>query len=252
MPLGWIIGASVGGSLLSGILGANASEQAASEQVAAEQQAEQLQYKMFQQVQAEEQPFIGAGTNALPYLERGLGIGGGNTSGTGSLNAPFTLADFHQSPGYNFQLQQGENAIENTASATGGVSGGNTLKQLTNYGQGVANQDYWNAYNAYVARQNQQFGQLDTLVTGGQNAAANLGTFSGNAASNISNNIVGAGNAQAAGTIGAASAIGGGIGGANNNLLLYSLLNNQNPNGFISNPAAAIGNANPGYWDTYE
>jgi hypothetical protein len=238
MPLAWIAAASAGGSLISGIFGAQASEQAAGDQEAAEQQAIQFQEKMFNTVQGEEQPFLNAGTNALPYLLRGLGIGGGNTSGTGSLNAPFTMADYHQSPGYNFQLQQGQNSIENTASATGGVGGGNTLKALTSYGQGVANQDYWNAYNAYTNSQNQRFNQLDTIVGSGQNAANSLGSFSGNVAANVGNNMVGIGNAQAAGTIGAANAIGGGIQGAGNNLLLYSLLNQQNNAGGAYNPMA--------------
>lgn len=228
MPLAWITAASAGGSLISGILGANASEEAAQEQYQSEQNAIQFEEQQWNQTEKNEQPFLGAGQNALPYLLRGLGIGGGNTSGTGSLNAPFTMADYTRSPGYNFLLQQGQNSIENTASATGGVGGGNTLKALTGYGQGVANQDYWNAYNAYTQNQNQRFNQLDTVVGSGQNAAANLGALGTQVGANVGNNMVGAGNALAAGTIGQANAIGGGLSGAQNNLLLYSLLNQQN------------------------
>lgn len=188
---------------------------------------------MFNQTEANEAPYLTAGGNALTALQNGLGIGGGNTSGVGSLNAPFTMGQFQNSPGYQFQLQQGENAVLNNASATGGVNSGNTLKALTGYGQGVANQDYWNAYNAYVNAQNQKFGQLQTVAGSGQNAAGNLGALGTQVGASVGNNIVGAGNASAAGQVGSANAIAGGINNTTSSLsqnyLLASLLNGQMP-----------------------
>lgn len=203
---------------------------------------------MFDQTQANEAPYLNAGTNALPTLLNGIGAGGGNTTGTGPLNAaypteqPFTLANFQNSPGYQFQLQQGENAVLNNASATGGVNSGNTLKALTQFGQGVANQDYWNAYNAYnnqylqnynqyTANQNQKFNQLQTITGSGQNAAVNLGTVATNVGQSIGNNITSAGNASAAGQVASGNAITGAISGTansvSNNFLLSNLLANS-------------------------
>lgn len=53
-------------------------------------------------------------------------------------------AAFHTSPGYSFQLGQGIDAATRSANASGVAAGGNTLAELTRYGQGVANQDYGN------------------------------------------------------------------------------------------------------------
>lgn len=212
---------SIGGALISG----NASDNAAQTEANAANQASQTELQMFNQTQANEKPYMAAGGNALTQLMKGLGIGGGNTTGTGSLNAPFTTADFTNTPGYQFQMQQGEQALLDQQSAVGGVGGGNTLKALTQYGQGVANQDYWNEYNAYVNRQNQQFGQLDTIAGSGQNAAANLGSIGTQVGQSVGQNTIGAGNATAAGQIASGNAMNSALSGAGNNFLLYSLLN---------------------------
>lgn len=209
---------------------------------------------MFNQVQANEQPFVQAGQNALPILQAGIGAADG--TGIGPLNAaypamqPFTLAQFQNSPGYQFQQQEGQNAILNNRSALGGVNSGNTLKALTQFGQQNANQDYWNAYNAYVnnylqgynqytANQNQRFGQFQTLTGSGQNAAANLGSLSSGVAANIGNNLIGAGNAISAGQVAQGQAASNAISGIGQNALLYSLLNNQAPSAGATDPYAA-------------
>lgn len=179
---------------------------------------------MFQSTQANEAPYLAAGGNALTALQSGLGLGAGG-NGTGSLNAPFTMAQFQNSPGYQFQQQQGQGAILNNASALGGVKSGNTLKALNSFGQGVANQDYWNAYNAYTTNQNTQFNRLDTLAGSGQNAAANLGGLGAGVGAQIGSNQIGAGNAIAAGQVGSANALNNGINGVGQNFLLAAALN---------------------------
>lgn len=209
------------------MISGSASESAANTEANAANNASALQLQMFEQTEQNEAPFLQAGTGALPFLQAGIGTGGGNVTGTGPLNAPFTLADFKNSPGYEFQMNQGENAILNSASATGGVKSGNTLKGLTSYGEGVANQDYWNAYNAYVNAQNQKFDQLQTVAGSGQNAAGNLGALSSQVGQSVGNNIVGAGNASAAGTIGLANAAGSGLNGLSSTAMLYQILNNN-------------------------
>lgn len=225
-----ILGATAIGGVASSVIGGNAATSAAQTEANASNQASQVELQMFDQTQANESPYLAAGGNALAALQQGIGLGPGtNNSGTGPLNAPFTLAQFQNSPGYQFQLQQGENAVLNNASALGGVNSGNTLKALTSYGQGVANQSYQQAYNNYVAQQNQQFGQLQTLAGSGQNAAANLGALGTQTANSVGANTVNAGNASAAGQVGAATATSNGInsivGGLSNNYLLSALLN---------------------------
>lgn len=148
------------------------------------------------------------------------------------LLKPFTQADFQSSPGYNFQLQQGLDAVNNNAAAKGPT--GNTLKDLMTYGEGLANQDWWNAYNAYTGRQNQTFNMLSGVSGSGQSAAANLGGIGANTAGQIGNNVIGAGNASAAGTIGASNAFGGAANNIGQNYMLYQLMQNMQPGGVTS------------------
>lgn len=61
---------------------------------------------------------------------------------------------FEQDPGYQFRLQQGEQAINRSAAARGGRLGGDTLKALNDYAQGQASQEYGN----FAARQQAQAG----------------------------------------------------------------------------------------------
>ena len=65
---------------------------------------------------------------------------------------------------------------------------------------------------------------LNSLVTGGQNAAANVGTTGAQVASTIGNDITGGAAAGAAGTVGSANAIAGGVNSLSNSYLLSQLL----------------------------
>jgi hypothetical protein len=68
-------------------------------------------------------------------------------------------------PGYGFRQQQGQQAIENSAMARGGLMSGNTIKASQQFGQDLASQEYGNAYNrAYQDYSNQlnfRTGMLD-------------------------------------------------------------------------------------------
>lgn len=59
----------------------------------------------------------------------------------------FNLDDYFNSPAYQFQLEQGKNAIQNTMSASGLASSGAALKELTQFGQGLAANYYNDAFN---------------------------------------------------------------------------------------------------------
>jgi hypothetical protein len=186
MPFGFAIGAAgaIGGALISG----SASQSAANTEASAANAAAQVQQNMFNQTQANLLPYMGAGTNALAAYQAALGLGG-------QSNAQI-MNQLQNTPGYQFQLQQGLGAINNAASAAGGVNSGNTLRALTQYGQGLANQTY-----------QQYLGNLSGLAGSGQNAAANLGGLSASVGSNIGSSLIGAGNALAAGTVGQANAL---------------------------------------------
>lgn len=174
----------------------------------------------------------GAGAGALPDATASALSGAG--LGAGSLLKGFDPSQLANDPSYKFRLQQGLDAITNKASAVGGVASGNTLKALTDYSQGEASGEYWNAYNADAARKGTIFNWLSQLSGSGQNAAANLGALGTNTAGAIANNQIGAGNAAAAGTVGATNAISNSATGLANNYLMYNLMQNQNPLGVAS------------------
>lgn len=64
---------------------------------------------------------------------------------------PFTLPSgqdvLNQDPGYQFRLGQGEQALQQSAAAKGLLNTGGTLKDILNYGQSAASQEYQDAAN---------------------------------------------------------------------------------------------------------
>lgn len=157
---------------------------------------------------------------------------------TGSLLKPFSF-DISQDPGYQFRLQQGEQAITNRASATGGVSGGGdlsgaTLKELLRYGQDYASGEYQNAFARDQATKAQQYGFLTGAAGMGQGATT-TGVQAGQAfGANVGNTITGIGNAQAAGQVGQANALSGAFGNIGSTVsqaaMLKQIFGNQGVN----------------------
>jgi len=81
------------------------------------------------------QPYIDTGNAATSMYGNALGLNGSDG------NAAATSA-FQTGPGYQFALDQGTQAALRGASSAGMLNSGNTLTALTDYGQGMANQEY--------------------------------------------------------------------------------------------------------------
>lgn len=64
----------------------------------------------------------------------------------GQFQAPDPSA-INTDPSYQFRLNQGLQALQNSRSAQGTLRGGATLKALTEFGQNAASQEYQNIYN---------------------------------------------------------------------------------------------------------
>jgi hypothetical protein len=116
---------------------------------------------------------------------QGGGVGGGQPDYSGFFN----------SPGYQFTLNTGENAMKHEASATGGLYSTNTMLGLNTFAQGQAATHY----NDYVQQLLQMAGLGGAAVSGTGAAAMNTGN-------NISANTLSAGNANASGALGSANA----------------------------------------------
>lgn len=110
---------------------------------------------------------------------------------------------FKATPGYQFNLDQGLAAIDNSAASRGNVFSGATMKAAQQFGTGLANQEYNNFLN-----------RLTGQASSGQAAAGNQATAGSNFAAGAGNALSGIGNAQSAGAIGSANAINAGINNA--------------------------------------
>lgn len=197
------------GDVIGDITGANkqakAAQNAAKTQADAAEKASQIQKDMFDQVRSDLNPYRTAGSDALAQLMSGMGQ-------DGQFMKTYSGQDIYDDPSYQFRVNQGNNAIQGSAAAQGGLLSGATLKALQNYGQESASQEYQNAYNRFNADQTNQYNRLSNLVGIGQNAAAQTGSVGTRTAQAIANNTMQGANSQAAGTIAAGNSVANGFG----------------------------------------
>lgn len=64
----------------------------------------------------------------------------------GDFKAP-TAQDALSDPGYQFRVQQGQDVLQHSAAARGVLNTGMTLKDILDYGQNSASQEYQNVFN---------------------------------------------------------------------------------------------------------
>lgn len=148
-----------------------------------------------------------ANANLQPYNQAGYGA----LTGLNGLTSGNPQAALEQLPGYKFTLDQGLKSVQNGYAARGlGVSGA-SLKGAANYATGLADQTYGN-----------QFNRLMSLASLGENAGAGVG-----------NNLIGAGNAQAAANIATGNAVGNAGSGLSNTLLINQLLQRNGGQGLF-------------------
>ncbi len=225
--MSWMMAAAItgGASVVSGLIGASASKKAAAQQAAAIRDAAATQERMYQQGRQDLAPYRDIGYQSLkditaqqPYL-------------TGRFE---DYRDEYLDPSMAFRLGIGEQTTQRAANVGGGALSGNTLRALQDYSQGLASTEYSNAFNRFQTERGNIYNTLANIAGMGQ-GAVNTGVQAGQAtAQNLGQLAVGGGQAQAAGTIGQANAIAGGIGGIGNAAQLYAL----GSSGFFNRPGA--------------
>ena len=179
-------GAGLGAGIAGSAISANANKQAAQMQADAAMKANEVQKEMYDRTRADQQPWMSNGLTAFNGMQNA------------DFQRDFTANDFTKDPGYDFRMQQGQQALERSAAARGGLQSGATLKALTRYGQDFASNEYNNAYNRFNADRDRRFGRLSEMAGFGQRAsgiAANAGQHYADAASA---NYIGAADARAA------------------------------------------------------
>jgi len=197
----------IAAAVVGGAMAANATKQAASQQADAADRATQAQAAAAAQTREDLAPWRATGEQANNRIAAMLGLNG-------------QTADFTTDPSYQFRLAEGQKAVDNSAAARGSTLSGAALKALQKYGQGMASTEFQSSYNRLAGVSGQ-----------GQNAAAQQGSASMNFGNSAAQNIIGAGNANAAGTVGQAnawsSALGQGIQGYQQNELMSLIRGNK-------------------------
>ena len=147
-------------------------EQADAARQGADAQA-QVQWDMYDQNRKDLAPWREAGERSLADLERVQGTYEG---------AVMDPNQYKQSPGYDWLRKQGEDAINRRSAAQGQFGSGRNQKDLMQYGQGLALQDYQGYLGRLESLMNRyagtsQVGQTSSsLVAGlGANAANQVG-----------------------------------------------------------------------------
>lgn len=176
--------------------------------------------------------------------------GAENDPAYGSLLRRFTMDDFEEDPGYQFRLDQGEQAINRAAAAAGRYDSGRALKDLTEFNSGLASQEYGNAYNRWNNDMSNIFNRLSGVAGTGQQAVNSLSNLGQSTANNIGNLQTQGGNARASGYVGQANAWNNALGGLANTASGY--LSNRSPwtvgSGFNMNPLSnSIANLSSSY-----
>jgi hypothetical protein len=157
-------------------------------------------------------------------------------------------------PGYQFSLQQGEQAAQNSAAARGlGVSGA-ALKGAATFATGLADNTYQQQFQDAVANGTNElavntgaqgnltntYNRLMGTASLGENAAAMTGTAGTAAANTAASAITSGGAAAAAGTIGTGNALSSGVNGlANAYSQNQALLAQQQMNGSYGSSGGA-------------
>jgi len=241
--MSWIAVAIGGSALIGAITSNNASNQAASTAANAANQANQTQWGMYNQNREDQAPWRTQGTAAVNMLGAGFQPGG-------EFDHQFGMADYQADPGYQFRLDQGNKALQRAGAKFGNSLSGAQMQGMTDYNQGMASQEYGNAYNRFMNNRTTRFGELSNLAGLGQSSVGATGQAGQNAANQIGNNTMGA--ATVAGNAGMANA-GNWTNALNNGVNQwqnYNAMNNMNPNaGGISygfGGAAPIGTGQAG------
>jgi hypothetical protein len=194
--MSWIAAAMIGGSVVSGVVQSKAQKSAAATQSVAADKGIAEQRRQFDAVQKLLAPFVTGGTTAFGQQMALTGAAGADAQRA-------AIQAIEQGPEFTALARQGENAILQQASATGGLRGGNVQGALAQFRPQILS-----------GLIEQQYGRLGGLAQMGQNAATNQATFGQATGQNVSNLLAQQGAAQAGGTLASAQTWGNLLGSA--------------------------------------
>lgn len=265
--MGGIVG-SIAGGLVSGLMSSDAASNAADVQANTAAQQMALQKQIFDTQNAQLAPQRGLGYSGVNNINALLGgqyqtydsqgnvakdAQGNPIMQTGSdyLTHQFNNQDLNSNlaPNYQWQLGQGQQALNAQNNATGGLVGGNSLKSMQDYTQNFAGNAYQNAFSNYNTQRGNIYNTLASIAGIGQSAQNATNTAASNYGTNVGNLATGSAAAQGAGMVGSANALGGAFQNAGNMYSLGQILGggNQTFGSGTGNAAGGIswGNSTP-------
>lgn len=222
-----LAGIAVGGAtLVSGYMQGEAAQDAAATQAGASEAGIQEQRRQFDVVQKLLKPYVDAGTGAIEGLEPFAAAGAPALQAQQALlglrgpeEQRQAIQQLSASPQMEALVQQGENALLQRASATGGLRGGNVQAALAQFRPQLLSE--------LIGQQYSRLGGLTALgqettsniARLGQASAAGTGAAAQESGANIANLLAQQGAATAGGQLAAGkafasipSAISGGLG----------------------------------------
>lgn len=162
--LGILAGASVVSSLISNRAATKAAGAAAGAQTAAAELGIEEQRKNFEEIKKLLAPYSAAGTQALGAQQALTGLSG--------ADAMKSAVDAIQTgPQFQAMTQQGESAILQNASATGGLRGGNTNAALARFRPELLSSLIQQQYERLGGISGQGLQAAGTLANAGSNTA---------------------------------------------------------------------------------
>ena len=219
-------------SIFGGLNSSNAAGSAAAAGVAGVNNGINSVNTLYNSSTATNNPYITAGGSAAGTIANNIApatssLGGAvsglqNTASGNNLN----VSQFYD-PSMAFTLQQGQQALQRSQAATGGVLSGAALKNLDSYSQGIASQNYQSAVTNALAEQSQQTSantnlesgaltansQLTPILNAGTSALGYQNSTASNAGSQLAQLNSNAGQLQAQGITQSAGGINTAIGG---------------------------------------
>jgi hypothetical protein len=184
-------GAGVAGSVYGANKQADATGKATDATSAAAANSLAFNKQVYGDTQTNEAPYRDAGAAAVNQLSSGLSDGSLTAAYPGG---PFSFSGVNEAndPAYQFDLSQGQQAVQRSAAASGGLVSGGAMKDLDTFSQGFASNQYQQsyanslaaynqAYNQFETTQSNKFNRLSSVAGLGQNAVTQTAT-SGNAA----------------------------------------------------------------------
>lgn len=183
-----VTGLVVGGSqLVGGAIQSRAAGKAAGQQVQAAEAGIEEQRRQFDRLQELLKPYVEAGTPALQAQQALLGLGGPEAQQE-------AVTGLESSPMFQALARQGEEAMLQQASATGGLRGGNIQAALAQFRPQMLAQAI-----------EEQYGRLGGMTALGQRSAAGVGGAGMESAGQIAGLLGQQGAARAGGTMGRAA-----------------------------------------------